>query len=74
MGVSITCGGASVSTGDVIVADVEGIVVIPKSRKDEVFVMASKKAREEASLTLAEWEMNHRAKIAQAIISAKQKA
>ncbi|MEZ8699241.1 RraA family protein [Vibrio lentus] len=74
LGASITCGGASVSTGDVIVADVEGIVVIPKSRKDEVFVMASKKAREEASLTLAEWEMNHRAKIAQAIISAKQKA
>lgn len=74
LGVPITCGGASVSTGDVIVADLEGIVVIPKSTKDEVFIMVSKKAREEVSLTLAEWEMNHRAKIAQAIISAKQKA
>ncbi|CAK2068983.1 hypothetical protein VCRA2110O318_40166 [Vibrio crassostreae] len=66
--------GARVSTGDVIVADIEGIVVIPKSRQDEVFAMASKKAREEASLTLAEWEMSHRAKIAQALTCAKQKA
>jgi regulator of RNase E activity RraA len=74
LGTSITCGGVNVSTGDIIVADVEGIVVIPKSRKDEVFLMASKKAGEDASLTLAEWETNHRAKIAQAVISAKQKA
>lgn len=65
--------GAKVSTGDIIVADVEGIAVIPKSRKDEVFLMASKKASKEASLTLAEWEESHRAKIAQAITSAKQK-
>ena len=69
----LNCGGANVNAGDIIVADVEGIVVIPKSRKDEVFLMASKKASDEASLTLAEWEENHRAKIAQAITSAKQK-
>ncbi|MCY9862281.1 RraA family protein [Vibrio coralliirubri] len=74
LGAPITCGGAKVSTGDIIVADVEGIVVISKSKKDEVFLMASKKASKEASLTLAEWEANHRAKIAQAITSAKQKS
>ncbi|PTP00625.1 diguanylate cyclase [Vibrio splendidus] len=73
LGAPISCGGAKVSTGDIIVADVEGIAVIPKSRKDEVFLMASQKASKEASLTLAEWEINHRAKIAQAITSAKQK-
>ena len=73
LGAPITCGGAKVSTGDIIVADVEGIVVIPKSKKDEVFLMASKKASNEASLTLSEWEENHRAKIAQAIKSAKRK-
>eukprot|EP00481_Brizalina_sp_1-RS-2013_P002714 TRINITY_DN716_c0_g1_i1.p1 TRINITY_DN716_c0_g1~~TRINITY_DN716_c0_g1_i1.p1 ORF type:complete len:144 (+),score=38.86 TRINITY_DN716_c0_g1_i1:40-432(+) len=39
LGAPITCGGAKVSTGDIIVADVEGIVVIPKSRKDEVFLI-----------------------------------
>ncbi len=74
LGAPITCGGAKVSTGDIIVADVEGIVVIPKSRKDEVFLMASKKASDEASLTLAEWETSHRVKIAQAITSAKRKS
>lgn len=72
LGVSITCGGVKVSTGDIIVADVEGIVVIPKERREEVFLLASKKATEEASLTLSEWEANHRAKIALAISSAKQ--
>ncbi|MFY2833325.1 RraA family protein [Vibrio parahaemolyticus] len=73
LGVSITCGGVKVSTGDVIVADLEGIVVIPKARAEEVFLSASKKARDEASLTLLEWEANHRAKIALAISFAKQK-
>ncbi|MGF1751886.1 RraA family protein [Vibrio cionasavignyae] len=74
LGVSITCGGVKVSTGDVIVADLEGIVVIPKASAEDVFVSASKKARDEASLTLLEWEANHRANIALAISSAKQKA
>ncbi|WP_061039056.1 RraA family protein [Vibrio coralliirubri] len=73
LGAPITCGGVKVSTGDIIVADVEGIVVIPKSRRDEVFLMASQKASKEASLTLAEWEINHRAKIAQVVTSAKRK-
>ncbi|UTZ24901.1 RraA family protein [Vibrio campbellii] len=74
LGISITCGGVNVSTGDVIVADVEGIVVIPKEKREEVFLSVSKKASEESSLTLPEWEASHRAKITQAIISAKQKA
>ena len=74
LGTSIICGRAKVYTGDVIVADVEGIVVIPKSKKDDVFLMASQKANAEASLTLSEWEAKHRAKIAKAINSAKQQA
>ena len=73
LGTEIRCGGINVSTGDIIVADIEGIAVIPQSRKDEVFLMASEKANKEASLTLAQWEENHRAKIRQAIIRAKQK-
>jgi len=74
LGNSIICGGTKVCTGDVIVADVEGIVVIPKSKKDDVFLMASQKANAEASLTLSEWEAKHRAKIAKAISFAKQQA
>ncbi|CAH6799321.1 Diguanylate cyclase [Vibrio chagasii] len=73
LGTEIRCGGVNVSTGDIIVADIEGVAVIPKSRKDEVFLMASDKANKEASLTLAQWEENHKAKIKQAIICAKQK-
>lgn len=72
LGTEIRCGGVNVSTGDIIVADIEGIVVIPKARKDDVFLMASEKANKEQSLTLAQWEESHRAKITKAIISAKQ--
>ena len=47
LGISITCGGVNVSTGDVIVADVEGIVVIPKEKREEVLLSVSKKSSEE---------------------------
>lgn len=68
----IICGGAKVSTGDIIVADVEGIAVIPQAKKDEVFTLAAEKVSAEALLTLSEWENNHRKKIAQAIKAAQQ--
>lgn len=69
LGHPIICGGAKVSTGDIVVADNEGIAVIPKLEKESVFLAASAKASAEAHLTLAEWEDNHRKKIAQAIKS-----
>jgi regulator of RNase E activity RraA len=68
----IICGGVKISTGDIIVADREGIVVIPKSDKQSVFSTALEKAQAEAQLTLAEWEANHRKKIEQALVKAKK--
>lgn len=59
------------ATGDMIVADIEGIVVIPKSERERVFQLASEKTCAEASLTLSEWETRHREKISKAISSAK---
>lgn len=72
LGKPITCGGAKVSTGDMIVADAEGIVVIPKLDKESVFSAALEKSDAEAHLTLAEWEANHRRKIVQAISMARK--
>lgn len=67
----IICGGVKVATGDMIVADIEGIVVIPKSERERVFQLASEKTCAEESLTLSEWETRHREKISKAISSAK---
>ncbi|QUJ70475.1 RraA family protein (plasmid) [Photobacterium sp. GJ3] len=72
LGAPITCGGVRVSTGDIVVADVEGIVVIPQSRLDDVYQLASEKANAEALLTLSEWEIKHREKIEKAVRSANK--
>jgi len=68
----ILCGGVKVSTGDMIVADAEGIVAIPKLDKQDVFAAALQKAEAEAKMTLDEWEVNHRQKVEDALNSAKK--
>lgn len=67
---SINCGGVRVNSGDIIVADEEGIVVIPQLEQEAVYQIALARMEKEASETLEEWEMKHHAKIQQ-ILQAK---
>jgi 5-oxopent-3-ene-1,2,5-tricarboxylate decarboxylase/2-hydroxyhepta-2,4-diene-1,7-dioate isomerase len=46
--VTISCGGAAVQPGDVIVGDADGIVVIPPSLAREIAIAAVEQEREEA--------------------------
>jgi 5-oxopent-3-ene-1,2,5-tricarboxylate decarboxylase/2-hydroxyhepta-2,4-diene-1,7-dioate isomerase len=46
--VTVSCGGAAVQPGDVIVGDADGIVVIPPSLAEEVAAAAAEQEREEA--------------------------
>ncbi|MBZ0282648.1 MAG: RraA family protein [Anaerolineae bacterium] len=59
----ITCGGVAVSPGDVVVADEEGIVVVPASRADDVLKDAQRRALKDAAQTLEQWEAQHRERI-----------
>lgn len=59
----VTCGGVKVSPGDVIVADEEGIVVVPALRLDEILRKAQSRAEKDAATSLEQWEPAHRAKI-----------
>jgi 4-hydroxy-4-methyl-2-oxoglutarate aldolase len=59
----IRCGGVVVHPGDVVVADDEGIVVIPLAKAEEVLKKAQAKAEADARTTLDAWEKNHRSKI-----------
>ena len=62
-GAAITCGGVTVSAGDIVVADEEGVVVVPGQRHDEVLAAARAKLAAEQAESLDDWERAHRARI-----------
>ncbi|PSN14496.1 diguanylate cyclase [filamentous cyanobacterium CCT1] len=65
----IVCGGVSVSPGDIVVADEEGIVVIPAGQQAAVWQKSRQRSAADAAQSLTDWEANHRAKVAQALQS-----
>jgi regulator of RNase E activity RraA len=66
----IRCGGVSVAPGDVVVADEEGIVIIPAAQLAATLQAAQSRAAQDAAVTLDEWEAAHRARI-EAILNQK---
>lgn len=59
----IVCGGVSIAPGDFVVADEEGIVVVPAADLQTVSAAARKRAAAEASQTLDAWEVDHKKRI-----------
>ena len=59
----IRCGGVVVNPGDVVVADDEGIVVIPLAKAEDILKKAQAKADADAKQSLDAWEKNHRSKV-----------
>lgn len=59
----VRCGGVRVNAGDVVVADEEGVVVVPHARQEQVLRDARAKLAKEAAESLDEWEAAHRARI-----------
>lgn len=66
--VEISCGGVTVNTGDWVVADEEGIVVIPKAEIEETLKTALSKQQKAEAQSLADWRANHE-KTIKAILS-----
>ncbi len=67
---TVRCGGVEVSPGDIVVADEEGIVVVPLADLEAVLQKAQARAAKDAAETLEQWEQAHRAKI-EGILRAK---
>ncbi|MFE7896260.1 RraA family protein [Streptomyces sp. NPDC057424] len=61
----VRCGGVTVDPGDTVVADEEGVVVVPGARREEVLAAARAKLAEESAESLDSWESAHRARIAE---------
>ncbi len=59
----VRCGGVDVAPGDCVVADEEGVVVVPVPILDEVLDAARMRVDREAAQSLDEWEVEHRARI-----------
>lgn len=65
----VSCGGVQVHSGDIIVADEEGVAVIPIADEASVYEIAEGRAKKEASQSLDEWEMQHRTKVEHILIT-----
>lgn len=59
----VHCGGVEVAPGDIVVADEEGVVVVPADRQESVLEAAQERAAADAAQTLDEWEAAHRERI-----------
>jgi regulator of RNase E activity RraA len=59
----VRCGGVTVGAGDVVVADEEGIVVVPIAQSERVLGEAQAKVTQEAGQSLEAWETAHRSRI-----------
>jgi 4-hydroxy-4-methyl-2-oxoglutarate aldolase len=59
LNVRVRCGGVLVEAGDVVVADEEGVVVVPRGRRAEVLDAARAQLAKEAEDTLDAWERRH---------------
>ncbi|WP_405992453.1 RraA family protein [Streptomyces sp. NBC_00986] len=59
----VRCGGVAVDAGDVVVADEDGVVVVPGTRRDEVLAGALARLAQEGDESLDDWEAAHRARV-----------
>ena len=59
----IKCGGVTVHSGDYIVADEDGIAVIPKDKLNEVYKLAKARTDKDAAMDLDDWRAQHSKKI-----------
>jgi regulator of RNase E activity RraA len=69
LGERVQCGGVTVAPGDMIVADEEGIVVVPQVEIAAVLAAARRRAAADAAQSLDAWEKDHRQRIDQALES-----
>lgn len=59
----VSCGGVAVAPGDWVIADEEGIAVVPATRLDELYAAAAARFAKDEAQSLEEWEQGHRASV-----------
>ena len=59
----ITCAGVKVNAGDIIVANEEGIAVIPSQQSEDIYQIALARMQKDTGMTLDEWRKEHQNKV-----------
>ncbi|KAG9401498.1 hypothetical protein AC1031_009358 [Aphanomyces cochlioides] len=59
----VVCGDVQVDAGDIIVADEEGIAVVPHAEQESIFQAAIKRQNKELQDGFDGWKQNHRARL-----------
>lgn len=67
----IRCGGVTVNPGDIVVADEEGIAVIPSAEAATAHSIATQRATKDASMSLEQWQQNHQQTVATKLKAAR---
>lgn len=60
---TIICGGVQIDPGDIVVADEEGIAVIPTAQQESLWEIAQRRAEKDEARSLEDWQIEHRAKV-----------
>lgn len=60
---TINSGGVSVSPNDMVIADEEGIAVVPHTNLQAIWQIAKDRTDKDAAQSLADWEYHHHSKI-----------
>jgi len=61
--IAIIAGGISVNPGDIIVADEEGVAVIPIDNAEEIYYQTKTNVEKEKEMSFEQWADNHKEKI-----------
>lgn len=69
---TVTVGGVTVVAGDIIVADNDGVAVIPQAEAEKALIIAKQRHAKDLEQTLTQWRQNHHDNV-QAIIHALAK-
>ena len=64
----ISCGGTRINGGDIIVADEEGIAVIPRAQMAAVYAIAKARTDKDAAMDLEQWGREHQQKVASLVL------
>ncbi len=59
----IICGGVAINPGDMVIADEEGIAILPVGQSEDIWLLAKQRAKQDKTETLAQWQTKHRTKI-----------